>query len=351
MLAFANPAQAGVQEVRVVAAGVDNLSTRAEEKAMDYARIRAVFLTARKMGVADAEAKIAKFNPEIMSQIIRGYTVNQIKREGEVTYADVTVTIVDEALRRALKLPITLENVAAPQTVRTRGILLLPVMVTPNRTYLWEKENTLRPLLTDILRRESLAGVMLSGGDFDDLRLVDYENAAKVTGAELAPMFDRYGAHEVVFAVVTLGEAATSEPTKILLRRLTPTQVRHELMQVAPETPEEIPASRLNHAARAIAHAAAEIAASTSEEDRARLEKANKIPVQLHYTTPRDYAAMQTIIQNAPHVLLLELPSIALNEVQGMIYVEGDPLELRQALGKAGVIITEQDKGWRASMR
>ena len=348
-LLVAAPAQAGVQEIRLTAAGVDRSSSKAEALAMEYARTRAVFLAARKMGVADADKAIAKFTPEMMNEIIRGATVMQTKREGEVTYADVSVAIVDEALRRYLKMPDKPSGNDA--ATAARGVLLLPVLVTPERSFMWEKENALRQVLTDVLRRESLVGVMLSGADFDDLRLVDYENALRVSGAELAPMFERYGAKEVIIAVVTLGEAGTDAPTKMLLRRLTPGGVRHEVMELKPEKAEETSARRLEKAGETMAHAAAQIAAATSEEERKKQDAATKIPVLLAYTTPKEYASLQHAIQEAPHVLMLELPSIALNEVRGVIYLDGTADDLKEALRKQGVIITDNPEGWRASMR
>ena len=54
---MAAPAQAAVQEIRVLATGVDRSSARAAEMALDYAKKRAVYLVARKMQVTDASAK------------------------------------------------------------------------------------------------------------------------------------------------------------------------------------------------------------------------------------------------------------------------------------------------------
>ena len=98
-------AWAGIQEIRVVAVGVDSSSVAAEEKAINYARKRAVYLASRKLGIKNVSKVVAKFSALQFNEIIRGANVVQSRRQGEVTYSEVNVTIVDEALRRALKLP------------------------------------------------------------------------------------------------------------------------------------------------------------------------------------------------------------------------------------------------------
>ncbi len=347
----ATPAHAAVQEFTVVAAGVDHSSVDAAAKAMAYAKARAVYLAARKLGVDNAGAAISKIPPEVMQQIIRGATVIQTRREGDVTYAEVSVSIVIEVLQRALKLPEAAPTASAALNSRSRGVLLLSVYVTPTRSFMWENDNILRAPLADEVQRQSHGIVMLSGGDFDDLRLVDYNNAMKVTAEELKPMFERYGVQEIIIAFMTPGTQDTTEPATILLRRLSLTNPRSEVMQVKPTEALEPLDSRVLHAAAAIAAAATQIASSTSEEDRAKLAKATKIPIHFQYTTPQRLAKMQDAVRKAPHVLLLELPAIALNDVDGTIYLDGDPTELRAVLAKQGMLITESNGTWQASVR
>ena len=216
LMCMANPSQAAVQEVRVVAVGIDDISGKAEEKALAYARNRAVYLTARKLGGPDAGFKAAKLKEDQLSQIVRGTQVIQTRREGNTTYAEVNVTLVEDVLRKILN--IAPNTTAAPEspTAKVRGVLVLPVFVGEERPYLWEKENQLRNPLAEEVLRQSHGAVLVAGGDFEDLRLVDYKNILTVKAEELAPMFARYGSREIIVAVLTLSPAGKEAPSGVI---------------------------------------------------------------------------------------------------------------------------------------
>lgn len=344
------PAHASVQEIRVVGVAVNSSSMQAEAQALDYARKRAVYLAARKIGVKNPEKLVAKFTATQFDQIIRGANVVQQRRQDDITYLEVNVTVVEEALLRALKLPDDYGKPPAPE-MKVRGVLLLPVYVGKERAYLWEKENILRPLVSDEIRRQAHGGVLLPGGDFDDLRLIDYQNALTVKAEELKPMFDRYGAEEIIIAVLTLSQAGTEDNSSALLRRLKRSTSRNEVVEIPPESADESSDMRLQKSAAAIAGAVTQIATSTAERDQALRQAAKQVKVRFSYTIPRDLARMQDAVRSSPEVLYLDLPSIALARVTGTIYLKGDDEALRNALTKQGIIVTSINDGWRLSVR
>ena len=352
MLVFSLPmaAFATVQDIRVVGVGVDSSSLQAEKNALEYAKKRAVFLAVRKLGVKNASKVAAKFTPEQHQQIVRGANVVQTRREGEITYLEVNVTLVDEALYHALKLPNDYgKAVTAPLDVR--GVLVLPVLVGKDRAYVWEKENELREPLADELRRQSQGSVLLAGGDLEDLRLIDYQNALTVDPDELKPMFERYGAEEIIIAILTLSQPGTSDASSMLLRRLTPGNVRNELIEIPVENEAETLKQRMAKAAASIASAVTQIATSTAEREEAMRQKAKKIAVRFSYTTPKELARMQTAVRTSPEVLSLDLPRIALSQVGGTIFIKGDAEKLREALVMQGIFVTPISDGWRLSVR
>lgn len=349
VLGGATPSHAATQEVRVLAVGNDNSSLKADEKALEYARKRAVYLAARKLGVKDPSGTVAKFTDKQFADIIRGANVVKTRRDGTITYSEVNVTIVDGPLRRALKLPELPEDPADKLTMR--AVLLLPLYVAPSRAYLWEKENLLREPLADEIRRQARGGILLPGGDLEDLRLIDYQNALTVKPEELKPMFDRYGAEEIIIAVLTPGASGTMDASSVLLRRLKIDGSRNEVIEIPPETAEEISSVRLAKSASAIANAITQIASSTAERDQLLRNKSTQIPVRFAYAIPKDLAFMIEAVRNSPEVLSLDLPTIGLAQVTGTIYLKGDEATLKEALIKQGVIVTVMSKGWRLSVR
>jgi hypothetical protein len=231
-------------------------------------------------------------------------------------------------------------------------VLIIPVTVTAAHTWVWEKENSLRAPLSDELLRQARGTVMLPGGDLQDLRLIDRENATRVTQVDLKPMFERYGAQEIIIAAMSVGPENTTEPTRILLHRVSADKPRDEVIELIPETPEEKIEPRIMNAARAIASAAVQIATSTADDDREKLAKATKIKVKFVYTTPKQLAELSKAIRTAPGVLQLELPTIMLNNVNGTIYLEGsDKAGLKKQLADKGVVIRETGAEWTASAR
>ncbi len=347
LLSVAQPVLAATQDVRVLGVGNDSSSLKAEEKAKEYAKKRAVFLAARKMGVKDASTAVAKLTEQQLNDIVRGMVMTQSRRVGEMTYADMTVTVVDDVLRRAMKLP----ALSRPEAEPLRPVLLLSVYVGETRAFMWEKENILRVPLADEVRRQAHGEILLPGGDLEDLRLVDYQNALTVKPEELKPMFARYGAEEIIIAVFKPGATGTMDPSSAVLRRLKLDSARDEVIEIFPESPEEISSARLMKAAAAIATAVTQIASSTAEREQLARDRAKKIPVRFAYTIPKDLARMQEAVRASPEVLSLEQPSIALSQVEGVIYLNGEEEALKESLKKKGIIVTMVSKGWQLSTR
>lgn len=351
MFLLAAPAQASIQEIRVLATGVDRSSVRANELALSYAKQRAVYLAARKLQVQDAGERVAALKPDQWKEIVRGATVLQTRREGEITYADVTVSVVMEALRRALDLPEVVPPAIDPAAV-SHGVLVLPVFIGKDRPYLWEKDNLSSAPVRDEILRQSRGTVLAAAGDVEDRRLVDYQNALEVTGEELAPMFKRYGIDEIIIAITTPSAPGTPDPTAVLLRRLVPSgKGRVEEITLPPQSEKDTLGQRVAQAAEAIAAAATQIAGSTSGLQQAKMTDAPSLPIRFRYATARDLATMQEAVRTAPGVLQLVMPAIALEDMSGVVYLSGEREAVRQYLVKKGFILSDTGEGWTIALR
>lgn len=342
-------ARALPQDYTILAVGVDTSREKAANYAMHYARQRAMFLAATKLGVKTPEQAIKRLSPQAVTQIIRGTTVEKTQRIGEKTYQQIRVTVVEDALMRALGM-----NAAAaqPRTAKTRTVLLVPVLVTPTKTWVWEKENTLRAPLSDEILRQARGTVILPSGDLEDLKLIDRDNATNAKYDELKPMLARYGVDEVVIAALQRHEEGSPEPSRVLLHRISPKARRDEVVELPPDSPEDTPEIRMLAAVRAIAAAATQIASSTDEDIQDTLAAATKIPLRFIYTTPKELARLTETVRTAPGVLQLELPAIMLNNVVGKIYLEGnDSSALRKYLAGKGIIIRDVGNEWSAAAR
>ena len=343
-------ASAGIQQIRVLGVGVDRSSQKAEALALDYAKKRAVYLVARKLQVENASDRLAALKPTTMEAIIRGATILNQRRDKEITYLDVSVSVVDTELKRALDITDTSQLVAENPNV-TRNILVLPYYKDETRAYLWEDTNPLREALRSEVLRQSQGAVMMPGGDFEDLRLIDHLNAPTITGSQLLPMFDRYGADEIIIAMVVPGAEQTAAPTAITLRRLTREGVRTEMLRVTPADANERGEVRVATAAHAAATAVMQIATATAGDEQAVLAGATKVQVTFEYANPRELASMQQALRNTPGVLALMLPEISLQTIQATAYLKQEKQTVRAALIKQGIRVAEKQGSWVLSMR
>ena len=348
---LATPASAAIQQIRVLGVGVDASSVEAEAAAIDYAKKRAVYLVARKFQGDNIAAKVAQLKPEQYEKIIRGATVLQLKRDKETTYADITVSVVDTELKRALGMPVAPADVSDNAISAKRSVLVLPVFRTADKTYLWEADNPIKESIRSEVLRQSQGAVIIPGGDFEDLRLIDGVNAGTVTGAELTPMFERYGAEEIIIVIVALGAEKTSDPTQVTLRRLTREAATVEVMEVPAVGVDDSKEARISLAANAIAGALTQIATATSpDETRSRLQATRQF-IEFNFANPRELGKMQEAVRRAQGVILLEIPAISLQNIRGAVYFTGEKEDLRTALAKKGIRVNNNEYGWALSLR
>lgn len=345
--AITMPAHAALHEIRVIGVGIDPLRSAAEAKAVEYAKKRALYTLARKFGANQAEKQLAKLTQTEMKEMIRGYTVVRSQRRDDVTYAEVKVSIVDTPLRRSLGLPEENQETA----FRSRGVLVLGVYMDGDRPLLWEKRNP----LTESLKSQSLklgkGSVIIPVGDPEDLRVVDYNNILKIGYDEMQTMFERYGANEVMIAVVTIGLEGTNDPTDILLRRLTDRGVKLERVSLPPKNPEQKEAARVQDAVNSIAQIASELAASLSIQERKAMEKVAQLPITFSFITIKEYGDMQAALHEYAGFTQLEVPSIRLQRVQGVLFYDGNEKKLRKHLEKYAIFVRPDAEGWTISLR
>jgi hypothetical protein len=345
---MASPAHAALHEIMVIGVGIDNMRSEAEAKAIDYGKKRAIYLLSKKLGAVDSEVTLAKLKPETLKDMVRGYTIIRRERSEDRTYVEMRVTIVDTPLREALGLP---EAEDGSNNFRRRGILVLPVFVATERPLLWEKRNPLSQPLKSLALKMGKGSVILPVGDPDDLRVVDYNNVLTITYDRLKEMVARYGASEVLVAVVTLGLEDTSEPTDILLRRLTKDQTKLERITLNPTNALERPDARIQAAVVAIAQVATDLASSVAVQEREALAAVTQQKVDFTFITMREFGEMQAALRSFPGFKQLIVTKSDLHLVHAVLYYEGSEKKLRAHLKKSAIFVRPGEKSWELNLR
>jgi hypothetical protein len=351
LLAFfmpAPPALAAMHEITVVGIGVDSERGKAYEKAVDYGKKRAIYLLARKLGAVESERVLAKLRPDELHDMVRGFAITDRTRREDTTYLEMKVTILDTPLRKVLGLPPAEEDAVS---FRRRGILVLPVFVEAPRPLLWEKRNPLTQPLKSLALKIGKGSIVLPVGDPEDLRVVDYNNVLTVDYKGLGAMVERYGATEVLVAVVTPGLPDTAAPTDILLRRLTKEETRLERITLPPKNALEKNEVRIQAAVQAIAQVANELSSSVAIQEREQLASTAQLPITFSFITMREFGEMQAALRSYRGFKQLILPSSGLHKVKGTLYYDGKEKNLRAHLKKSAIFIRIEDEGWVLSMR
>jgi hypothetical protein len=347
MLALAMPARAALHVMTITGVGVHEKIEVAQALAVEYAKKRAVYDMVSKWNVPQVMPKLSTIPADVMAQAIRGAEVLRVKREENVLYAEVKVTLQDIPIKRALKLPL-MQSDATP---KTRGILVLPVFKDGDRNQVWGRANILR----DPVKRAALSygkgAVVVPGGTPEDMALVDYDNVLTVRFDQLKPMLERYGATEAVVAVVTPVPPASKQPTHILLNRIMQSGIDPEMISLAPEKKEENEASRMKRAAESIARFAGTLAVSTSQSQRAALEKASHQTVILQFSTMQEFGTIDRVLRATKGVMEMVPEAMALQSVRAVIYYEGDLEKIRTRLVKKHIFVRDAGGTWVLSMR
>jgi hypothetical protein len=345
-LMYGSSALAAVQQITVVGIGIDKKIDIAEAKAVDYAKKRAVYLLAEKWNLPDAPTRIAKLPQKIFDQSVRGTEIKRRAKNGNTLYVEVVVSIQDIPLRRALGMEIQ----ASKEVESRRGILVIPVMIDEDTVRVWGEGNLLIAPLKVAVREMGKEAVIVAAGDREDRSRIDYDNALKVDFKTLEVLAKRYGAEEILMAIVTPGAPGTDTPTNMLMQRLQPGGSRLEelsLKAAATQTDSE----RFAEAADAIARYATVISRSVAEAEREAWSKFPKYNVEITFTTIAEFGTIENALRAAPGMKRFELPAISLQHVQGVMYVEGDVSKLRKYLIKQGIKLTEVGDVWKLSLR
>ncbi|MFN8929380.1 MAG: hypothetical protein ACK5WQ_03315, partial [Alphaproteobacteria bacterium] len=164
-------------------------------------------------------------------------------------------------------------------------------------------------------------------------------------------MVARYGASEILIAVVTLGLEDTSEPTDILLRRLTKDQTKLERITLKPTNALDRPEARIQAAAVAIAQVATDLASSVAIEERKELAAAKQQSVEFVFITMREFGEMQAALRSFSGFKQLIITKSDLHRVEGELYYTGSEKKLRAHLKKSAIFVRPGEKRWELNMR
>lgn len=328
---------ATVQQVEVIASVVGDSPLDAQEKAIDYAKKRAFFLTLSKFAPERAEEIATSLTSEQINSIVRGYELLEDKtyRDEPNRYlAKYKVSVSEPMVRRLIA-----GDSAANANDEANVLLILPAYSGEEGTLLWEPENVWRSLWGSVVL-ESGEGILLVpyGDPNDQLEL----NGASVLGAgydALAPMLERYGAGEAVIVQATPLKDTQPPSLSVVLRRVGPDINKAKELRFETDGHNPTPETLLPTAAREAATQLKEIARTYQGAQLKRLANAKRMSIRAEFSRLSQWVSIQEKLEKLPRALELRVDQISIDSAQATLLYETTPEMMQEIMRAAGLFL------------
>jgi hypothetical protein len=345
LLAAPFRAAATMQEITVTGIGVHEYIEQAQILAADYAKKRALYEIAQKWHVDDLEKKLQRMNAATIAQSVRGSRVLDFKREGNVLYTKTVVTVMDAPLKRALKVPVTQNTPAA----HGAGVLVIPVFKQGEQLLLWDKKNPLRAPIRRTALTHSNQSVIVPLGDAKDMAEIGTDNILHAKFDAFEGLLTRYAAKEVLVVLFSAPEEE-SDISRVLVNRIYKGGNKPEILDIKSKKGSAMSA-KYHDIATTVIRIAAERAAATAMEQRKSRAKLTAQKLVFRFTTMGEYGTLTELLRACEIVKDLEVNTIALQEVHGVLYHDNKARELRAYFDKKGIKLYEEGDTWVVSLR
>ena len=205
-LSPADAQQAGQSDVFVVqSVSVDEtaISARAaRERALKNGQISAAEMVLARLTRQENRAFLPPMDVETTRTLVKSLQIDNEKTSDIRYLADLLVTFEPEAVRNYLR------NAGIPfSEVRSRPVLVIPVLTRDGSYLLWEEPNPWRDAWRDHPASVGLMPVISPIGDLSDLTGLSAEQAVDSDVGALSETAARYGAGSSVVAIATINVA------------------------------------------------------------------------------------------------------------------------------------------------
>ena len=347
-LLLSHPANAALQEIKVLAQGTGDSREEAKANALTFAKQAAFIRIARKLDPEKAPAYLSKLDINALEPYIRGTSVLSEKRIDKLYVAEILVTVIDTPIRRAygtLPTPAQLEK-AAP-TKDTRTILILPVFYNGVEPVVWDSKTnpSLKLWQTQAVSLTKNA-LIIPTGDTTDRSIVDRDNVLRASYNNFKPMLERYGSDEIVVAVLidTLAKDQT-QTVEMLLRRIRSGGQKVERFTLTPKSDTTPREAIYQQAVTEALHRMNTAAHATAYKEKKQRAKALAQPFVAQFNTLKEWADIQAILRKSKGIESISTTNLQLLVARGTLYINTDKKALLQSVAKGKVSISESLDG------
>lgn len=341
---LAVPAQAGVEEIEVIADVTGANPVESQKMAIDYAKKRAFFLLLSKHNPEKAESIARSLNDVQIDQHIRGYQLVQDKVEGNRYIAQYQVSVSDDLVERLL----VSEN-TTPGHEAANPILVIPVLNANSEMLLWQDDNVWRSIWNGMALERGENLLIMPYGDPTDRAAINSATALSSRYEDLAALASRYGAREIVVALAEVNQDSSPPGVRVTLRRLSAELDKRKVTFYESPSAQDTPESALPSAARAVADELKDIARYYEGEEERRVANASTQKVQAQFRRLSDWVAMKSKLSQLPQVVRLDVDAIDIQTADATLYFNGSPDTMRQIMEANGLAVNPTGDSWSLS--
>lgn len=341
-LLLSSTALAQIRHVEVLAQTVGSSPLDAQEKAIDYAKKRAFFLTLSRIAPERAEAIAKSLTSEQINSIVRGYELmnEKITPDNPNAYlAQYKVSVSEPMIRRLLAQEGESVNEANP-------MLILPVLREGDSLMLWEDENQWRKVWNNTALESGEGILIVPYGDPNDLLAVSAATVLSAGFAALKPMADRYGAGEVVIVEAALVKQQSPQGVGLLLRRLGEGVDKTKSLYFEVDSQNQTAESLLPMAARAAATQLKEIARTYQGNQLRRVANAKKLQLRAEFTRLDEWVRIKNKLESLTRVVELHIGQIGTDHANATLLYETTPEMMADIMRASGLFLTQGKDEW-----
>lgn len=340
---LALPAWAVVNKVEVIAGVMGTSPLDAQQKAVDYAKKRAFFLTLSKLAPGKAEEIAKSLTTDQIYAHVRGYELIEDKIDNEdpnYYLAKYHVSVSEDMVQRLLV------NDGANLNQEANPIVVLPVLRDGDRILFWEDDNIWRSIWNGLALELGEGLLVMPYGDPTDRLITDSSTVLSYDFAALSDIAQRYGAGEIVVAVATYVRDQAPAGVEVVLRRLGPDVNKIKSLYYETDDRNETPESVLPDAARSVAAQLTEIAKTYQGEQLRRIANATKTALRAEFRRITDWADIQKKLNALPRVIQLDIDAISIQSADATLMYETKPENMLEIMRANGLFVRADGEKW-----
>jgi len=341
------PAFAAINEVEILAPTRGTSPLDAQEKAVDYAKKRAFFLTLKKLAPERAEEIAESLTTEQIYSIVRGYELLNEKfyQDDPNRYlAQYRVSVSESMIRRLIA------DDGAGKEEEANPMVIFPVLRDEGNVLLWEDENVWRSIWNGVALEAGEGILVVPYGDPTDMLTLSGATILGLGFEELKPFTERYGTGEAVVVVATLVNDATPPGVEVTMRRLGPNVNKVKQLYFETDGKNLSPEAILPMAARAAADQLKEIARTYQGEQLKRVANAQRSMLRAEFTRLQEWVEIKNRLEQLPSVVALRFGQIGLDHANAELLYETTPEMMQQIMTASGLYVAAEGDQWKVMM-